>query len=147
VKLRLLIVAVILISAAVGMWVHEGTRPQFVYLEGGEIAVRERGVLVRSFPNESPEINPILLWFRQHQTGWRISFVSYAPKTTISGNTFHINLLGNGIILNYLRNRPRVWMQLTRSLSAEEQAFWRDYVAQLSQGRPKPQDQGAETSF
>ena len=130
-NLRLLapaLIVTVVAVVAVASWFYAGTHPQFVPSDG-EVAVREHGSVLRSFPAESAQADEIIVWFQQHQTGWSISFVTYAPKTTISCETFHINLLDGSIILNYLRHRPSVWMQITRALTPEEETFWRDYAS------------------
>jgi hypothetical protein len=130
-KARLLVAAFVITAvavAAIGSWLYAGTHPQFVPADG-DVVVRERGSVLRSFPAESAQADEIIIWFQQHQTGWSMSFVSYAPKTTISCETFHINLLDGSIILNYLRHRPSVWMQITRTLTSEEKAFWSSFAS------------------
>jgi hypothetical protein len=130
-KARLLVATLIAAFAAViaiAAWFYAGTHPQFVP-PNGEVVVRSRYAVQRSFPAESREADEILTWFLDHQGGWSTSFVTYAPKTTISCDTFHINLLDGSIVLNYLRHRPSVWMQITHALTPEEEAFWRNHAS------------------
>ena len=130
--MKALLVATLVVATvavvAITAWFHAGTHPQFVP-PNGEVVVRKHDTVQRSFPAESREADEILIWFLDHQGGWSTSFVTYAPNTTISCDTFHVNLLDGSIVLNYLRHRPSTWMQITRSLTAEEEAFWRDYAS------------------
>jgi hypothetical protein len=130
-KARLLVAPLIVVVfgvVVIAAWFHAGTHPQFVP-PNGEVVVRGYDTGQRSFPAESARADEIVIWFNDHQAGWSTSFATYAPKTTISGDTFHINLLDDRIVLNYLRHRPSVWMQITRTLTPEEQAFWRNYAS------------------
>ena len=127
----LLVVAALLLAIAIAgaVWLYAGTKPEFV-VPSGDIRITDRGTVVRSFSAESAEADPIPLWFQQHRNGWSPSFVTYAPHLKVSADTFDINILEGSIVVNYVRNRPRIWMQVTRPLSPDEQAFWHEYTKQ-----------------
>jgi hypothetical protein len=47
----------------------------------------------------SPEHERLVAWATQHKTGWRSSYVSYAPGTLVSGTNLSLNILASKVIL------------------------------------------------
>jgi len=131
-KLALVMIIVVIICGGGAAWLYVSTRPHIAPPQG-EVTLREKSGFVASFPATSDETEAILSWFWQHQTGWRPSFVTYAPQTTFSCDTFQINIFETGIVLNYSRSGPAIWNQLSRSLSKEEREFWQQIVVRIKQ--------------
>lgn len=48
----------------------------------------------------SREHEHLVAWAAQHKTGWRRSYVTYAPGTVVSGTNFSLNIHTSRVILN-----------------------------------------------
>ena len=64
-----------------------------------------------SISSQSTEHQLLADWLRAHQTGWKKSWVTYAPRTLASGTNFNMNIHPSGLIINargkqYERDAP-----------------------------------------
>ena len=123
-KIVAVIAALVVLCAGIAVWLYLGIRPH-ITTSGGAITVRESTGFVAELPAARAE--SIQRWFAEHQTGWRPSFVTYAPQTTFSADTFQINILRNAIVLNY--SGSTMWQQIVRSLSSDERVFRESLLA------------------
>src|SRR5437762_1302929 len=57
------------------------------------------------FAPSAPIVEAIRGWVAGHQSGWHLSFVSYASRSRFSCDTFSIELGARYIVLNYARRR------------------------------------------
>jgi hypothetical protein len=107
------------------------TTPRLVQPQD-EIILKESGATVAKVPAGSSETTSVVSWIREHPTGWKLSFITYAPHTTLSCDTFHLNIERHSLVLNYARRKGSSrWIQIVRDLSAEEQSFWESTIDRL----------------
>jgi hypothetical protein len=90
---------------------HRWVRPKLIPPRG-DITFRENGGPGTAIPASSPEVASIISWIGAHQTGWHLSFVTYAPHATLSSETFHINVGDNFVVLNYARHEGHSFVEL-----------------------------------
>ena len=117
-----LVTCVVTVFVVHGRWVHP-----HLLASTGPIALRDSSGQTGQLPPETA--TAIRDWVSSHQSGWRVSFTTYAPHTTVSCDTFHMNFGGNLLVLNYARHAGDTFVQLVRDLPPEEQAFWRKTLA------------------
>jgi hypothetical protein len=133
VKLTLGIIIVLACCAVAGVLVHlRWVRPRLIPPRG-DITFREGGGPGTAIPASAPEVASIISWVGSHQTGWHLSFVTYAPHATLTSDTFHINIGDNFVVLNYARREGDSFVELVRDLPAEEKLFWRDIISRIKQ--------------
>jgi len=130
-KLTLGIIIVLACCAVAGVLVHHRwVRPRIISPRG-DVMFREAGGPATAIPVSSREITSIISWIGSHQTGWHLSFVTYAPHATLSSDTFHINVGDNFMVLNYARHAGHSFVELVRDLPSEEQLFWRSVINRI----------------
>jgi hypothetical protein len=78
--------------------------------DGGR-PVRERWIEA-----ESPEHAKLKTWLLAHPTGWRGSYITYAPRVLVSGTNFSLNVFPDFVVLNCQG-------QYVRDLSGDELGF------------------------
>jgi hypothetical protein len=127
------IIIVLACCAVAGVLVHHRwVRPRIIPPRG-DVTFRENGGTGTAIPASSREVVSIISWVGAHQTGWHLSFVTYAPHATLSSDTFHINVGDNFLVLNYARHEGDSFVELVRDLPAEEQLFWRGVIGRIKQ--------------
>ncbi|HEV2047153.1 MAG TPA: hypothetical protein VGQ95_11215, partial [Chthoniobacterales bacterium] len=132
-KLTLGIIIVLASCAVAGFLLHHRwVRPHLISPRG-DITFREGGSPGIAIAASSPEVAYIVSWIDTHQTGWHLSFVTYAPHATLSSDTFHINVGDNFLVLNYARHEGHSFVELVRDLPAEDQLFWRSVISRIKQ--------------
>jgi hypothetical protein len=133
-KLTLGIIIVLACCAVAGGLVHHSwVRPRLIPPRGDTTFREGGGGPGTAIPASSPEVASIISWIHSHQTGWHLSFVTYAPHATLSSDTFHINVGDNFVVLNYARHEGDSFVELVRDLPAEEQLFWRGVISRIKQ--------------
>jgi hypothetical protein len=127
-------IIIVLACCAVGAVLlhYRWVRPHLISPHGG-ITFREGGGPGIPIAASSPEVASIMSWIDAHQTGWHLSFVTYAPHATLSSDTFHINVGDNFVVLNYARHEGHSFVELVRDLPSQEQLFWRGVISRLKQ--------------
>ena len=123
-KIIAVIVALLVVCGGIALWLYFGIRPRIATPQS-EITVRDASGFVATIP--TPRAKVIQAWLEQHSSGWRPSFVTYAPQITFSADTFQINVLRDAVVLNY--SGSRMWRQVTRPLSSDERVFWESLLA------------------
>ncbi|MEO7165710.1 MAG: hypothetical protein ABI787_09550 [Spartobacteria bacterium] len=83
---------------------------------------------VAEFPSSAAIVASIQAWVAAHQSGWRLSFVTYAARSHFSCDAFSVEVGDRYIVLNYARRRGGVFTEVVRDLTPDEQSFWRDIV-------------------
>ena len=67
----------------------------------------------------SPEQERLMSWLEDHRTGWKRSYITYAPGAVqVSGTNFTLNIHTTGVILNVVGQH-----QFERDASASDFAF------------------------
>ena len=140
-KRAAIIIAVILVIAAyyVRPWEFWGVTKPVLLPPQGDLTLIDTG-----FPHYTPrppryvlsatsaEAASVMSWIRDHQTGWRVSLVDYAPHTKLMCDTFMLDIQSDALVLNYVRwKRGKGWVQIVRRLSSEEQLFWQSFIARV----------------
>ena len=122
------LVACVVVAGAVvhQRWIH----PRII-APASEVTFRDTAGAARVIPASAPPVVSVISWITDHQTGWQFSFASYAPHDVISCDTFHVNLGDHSLVLNYARQRGHAYVEVTRTLSDEEDRFWRDIITRI----------------
>jgi hypothetical protein len=90
----------------------------------------------REFAPSAAIFESISAWVAAHQSGWHLSFVTYATRSRVSGDTFSIEIGERNIVLNYARSRGSAFSQVVRDLAPDEQSFWREIVDAAEKNLP-----------
>jgi hypothetical protein len=66
------------------------------------ISVFKDGHLIseRHISPPSSDHERLASWLTQHQDGWHISYITYAPHLFVSGTNFTMNIERSGVIIN-----------------------------------------------
>jgi hypothetical protein len=95
---RILIVALISLSGCASDLNLKTTAHQplnVISFNGG----RETGE--RQIASGSPEQKKLASWLEEHRTGWKRSYITYAPGVMlVSGTNFTLNIRTTGVVLN-----------------------------------------------
>ena len=54
----------------------------------------------RQIASPSLEQQKLTSWLEAHRTGWKRSYITYAPRVLVSGTNFTLNIQTSGVILN-----------------------------------------------
>ena len=131
-RAALIALLVLSIGAVAAIWIHHAWTTPYVLQPQDEITLKEDGAPIAKSPPGSSEAESVISWIREHPTGWKLSFVTYAPHTKISCDTFDLNILEHSLVLNYARWKGSSrWIEIVRDLSTEEQSFWQLAIDRL----------------
>ena len=132
---RLVFVGVALVACivAAGLVVHQRWIHPHLIPAAGEITFRDTAGAAKVVPASAPPVVSAMSWVSDHQTAWQLSFASYAPHDVISCDTFHLNLGDHSLVLNYARQRGHTFVEVTRTLSDQEDRFWRDIITRIKE--------------
>ena len=67
----------------------------------------------KNISQNDAEYIELLNWFKLNKNGWKNTPVTYVPKNTFTSPTFSVNILGNGVIVNYQTNAG-AWRQVEK---------------------------------
>jgi len=82
----------------------------------------------REFAPSSAIVESIRGWVAAHQSGWHLSFVTYASRSYFSCETFSVEVGDSHVILNYARDRGSAFTEVVRALADDDRSFWRETV-------------------
>ncbi len=58
-------------------------------------------------------------WLKTNKNGWKNTLVTFVPKNTYTSAKFSVNILDNGVIVNY-QNKNGSWKQVQNEKKADE---------------------------
>jgi hypothetical protein len=82
----------------------------------------------REFAPSAAIVESIRGWVAAHQSGWHLSFVTYASRSHFSCDTLSVEVGDSYVVLNYARGRGSAFTEVVRELAADERSFWHDTV-------------------
>ncbi|MES0490706.1 MAG: hypothetical protein ABUK01_11970 [Leptospirales bacterium] len=68
---------------------------------------------------EHTEYVELRVWFESNQGGWTNTPATYVPGSTYTGSTISVNVLENGVIVNY-KAKHNGWYQVKRLKKSNE---------------------------
>ena len=90
----------------------------------------------RNLNIHDPQYEELLHWFKTHQDDWRHTPATYVPQNTYSSETFMVNIMKKGVIVNY-RDSNGNWRQMKHDkMPAELNKDCSDTGTSLSIGAP-----------